>query len=46
MKLPDASITKIGEKICELYPDRPNAEDIIERTKAMQEKNVKLNSQF
>ena len=37
---------EIGEKICELYPDSPNAEDIIERAKAMLEKNVKFNSQF
>ncbi|NOR77417.1 MAG: hypothetical protein GQ523_03085 [Methanophagales archaeon] len=38
---------EIGERIHELYPDSPNAEDIIERSKAMLEKNVKQeNSQF
>ena len=38
---------EIGDRIHELYPDSPNAEDIIERAKAMLEKNVKQeNSQF
>jgi len=38
---------EIGERIYELYLDSPNAEDIIERSKAMLEKNVKQeNSQF
>ena len=32
---------KIGERIRELYPDSPNAKDIIESAKAMLEKNVK-----
>jgi len=32
---------EIGDRIYELYPDSPNAEDIIERSKAMLEKNVK-----
>ena len=33
---------EIGERIHELYPDSPNAEDIIERSKAMLEKNLRL----
>jgi len=31
----------IGERIRELYPDSPNAKDIIARAKTMLEKNVK-----
>jgi len=38
---------EIGERIHELYPDSPNAEDIIERSKAMLENKVKQeNSKF
>ena len=32
---------EIGDRICELYPNSPNAEDIFERSKAMLGKNVK-----
>ena len=32
---------EIGDMIHELYPESPNAKDIIERAKAMLEKNVK-----
>jgi TolA-binding protein len=33
---------EIGERIHELYPDSPNAEDIIKRSKAMLEKNLRV----
>lgn len=33
---------EIGERIHKLYPDSPNAEDIIERSKARLEKNLRL----
>ncbi|KAF5429076.1 hypothetical protein C5S39_09565 [Candidatus Methanophagaceae archaeon] len=32
---------ELGERIRDLYPDSPNAKDIIERAKAMLGKNVK-----
>jgi tetratricopeptide (TPR) repeat protein len=32
---------EIGDRIHELYPDSPNAKDIIDRAKAALEKNVK-----